>query len=582
MSEDTRRRDFALLVAWVVALYSSLAAVRPVAEALRERGVLTAVVALISLLVFGATLLLLRDRPGDRPAVPLPAVLLTALAAAWLSQHWALPEERIHLAQYGPVGVLAWRALGGRTLAALVLALGLGFVDEGIQGALPSRTFDVLDVFANGVAASAGVLLVRGGRSAWAAPVLLVAARLVLGAAGPSLPAVSAPTSAVIPPSSPAATFPEASVLLITIDALRADRVPPWGRAQVPTPQLDRLAAGSLALEQAVANALWTTPSMVTLLTGLNPARHGVAGRGLELHPEVRTPLETLVDAGWATHGFAGEGSETYRNLGFQSELGAAPDFAALFAKRAFVWMHLRDVHAPYDASPERLAELGLSLPIPSSPILDRARSHPTVPRADFPGDHGWLRPAIEALYDAEVATADAALGRVLTQIPEDVLVILSSDHGEELLERGGIGHASTTLDSHPQPELLEIPLLIRFPDRRRAGETQPGRMEQQDVMPTVMSLLGVPTEGPVDGRDLARVLGSGGEIPPRPALIHSSACGWQCSDQLPLVHGWWAEELSRCAGPPATCPPPLRAALERAAAQQVGTVRSPPPSQGE
>ncbi len=582
MTGDTRRRDLALLVAWVGALYASLAAVRPVAEALRAAGVLTAVVALISLLVFGATLLLLRDRPGDRPAVPLPAVLLTALAAAWLSLHWTLPEERIHLAQYGPVGVLAWRALGGRTLAALALALVLGLVDEGIQGALSSRTFDAWDVFANGVAASAGVLLVRGGRGAWAAPALLLVARLVLGAAGPSLPAVTAPTPAAITPSVPTATFPTTSVLLVTIDALRADRVPPWGRAQVPTPQLDRLAAESLAVEQALANALWTTPSMVTLLTGLNPARHGVAGRGLELHPQVRTPLETLVDAGWSTHGFAGDGSETYRNLGFGAELGEAPDFAALFTQRAFVWMHLRDVHAPYDASPERLEELGLSPSIPSSPILDRARSHPTVPRADFPGDHSWLRPAIEALYDAEVADADAALGRVLDQVPEDVLVVLTADHGEELLERGGIGHASTTLESHPQPELLETPLLIRFPDRRRAGETQPGRMEQQDVMPTLMSLLGVPIEGPVDGRDLADALLSGGEIPPRPALIHSSACGWQCGEQRPLVHGWWADELERCAGPPATCPPSLREALERAAAQQVGTVRSPPPSQGE
>ena len=163
----TQRRDAVLLGLWMGAILSTLELVRPMAEALRGRGSLGATVVISSLIAAGVAALLLRDRPGQRTPVPVGAAIATVLAAGWLSLHWVLPEERIHLAMYGPVGVLAWRALGGRTGPALLLGIALGGLDEAVQGWLPSRTFDALDVLANGVAASAGVLLVRGGRGAW-------------------------------------------------------------------------------------------------------------------------------------------------------------------------------------------------------------------------------------------------------------------------------------------------------------------------------------------------------------------------------------------------------------------------------
>ena len=652
----TSRRDAGLLVGWVLALYVGAAWARPAAEALRARGLLASSVWILSAGVFLGILALLRDRPGrrpptpslgrpsddrpggwppspplgrpsddrpggrppagslrglshgpSRPPLPIPplALLATGLAAAWLATWWNLPEERIHLAQYGPVGVLAWRAIGGRLAPALVLGASLGLGDELVQGLLPSRTFDWWDVVANGIAAAAGVFVARGGRGAWTAPAILLGARLLLPVLHPGHPGVSpasgdpgrdgvspppvhpseprpafatgAAPDAAAPPAQVAqpAPYRGASVLLVTIDALRADRVPPWGHAAVPTPALDRLASEALALDGR-ANALWTTPSMVSLFTGLDPATHGVAGRGLELAPSITTPLETLQRAGWRVSGHAGDDTETYRNLGFEREIDPdrPPETVAaeeLMAGPAFLWLHLRSIHAPYDTPVERLDALGLPRP-PPSPVLDRARSHYTVPRAQFPGDHAWLKPALSALYDAEVADADAALGRILGALDAagvEPIVVLTADHGEELLERNGIGHASTTLASQPWPELVDVPLLIRFPDGRRAGERALGGVQQVDVLRSLLPLLGLRPEPaapgvPLDGRDLSAFWLAGRAPPAVPVLVHSSPCGWQCPPERraervsALFDGRWL----RCTD---TCPPALQERLDAA-----------------
>jgi hypothetical protein len=295
-------------------------------------------------------------------------------------------------------------------VAALALAAAIGVGDELLQGTLADRQFDPWDVVGNTVASAAAVLLARGGRGAWGAVALLVAARLVLPVVHPGHPGIgdgadgSAPTP-LAAADEPALDYAGAPILLVTVDALRADFVAPWGASPVPTPVFSRLARESVSFDEVFANSIWTTPSMVSFLVGLGPAVHGVQERGRELAPSIETPLEALVEAGWRTLGYAGDETETYRNLGFQSELDRDGDMLAEVVSAlasptpTFVWLHLRDVHAPYDATPDRLAELGLPAELPVSPILDRARTGYTVPRADFPGHHGWLKGPIRALY---------------------------------------------------------------------------------------------------------------------------------------------------------------------------------------
>ena len=540
----------------VLATWATSGIARQAASHLRDQGLLAWVVAL-AFLAMAAILAeaLATGRHGIRVS---PTLLVVTLgSAALLFLRWELPEERFHLALYPFLGYLAWLAVGTRSGPAAALVVAAGVCDESLQGLHAARQFDWMDVVANVVGGLLVPLLTLEGRRAWSAPALLlvVAATFVpLQAAIGVQPAATVeavdpawlvPTfppreAQAAPPQTPdpAAPYANHDVLLITIDALRADHVPPYGHAPVATPTLDALAAQSVAVRTMWSPATWTTPAMVSIFTALHPAVHGVGSRGLEAAPGPVYPLETLAAAGWRIRGYAGDDEETYRNLGIPPGRGALETWLE-GDDRLFAWTHLRDVHAPYDTTPARLAELRLEEVLPAAAILDRARSHPTVPRALFPGRHDWLIPAIRALYAAEVADADGSLREVLAALDasgraDRTIVVLTADHGEELLENDGIGHASTTLDSLPRPELVEVPLLVRFPDGRGAGTRRGGDLRHEDLLPSLWPLLGVThaplsPDAPLHGQDRSALLLGTPVDPDVPRWFLSSPCGWQC-----------------------------------------------------
>jgi len=618
------------LLGLVLILYGSLGMTRSLTEWLRGEGLLMlAVVAAISAALAGLLALLRSQRALD--PVPLPALLLAAPAGAPLLTVFQQPEEQFHLAIYLVVGALAWAASGRRLAAALLLAAAIGAGDELLQLLVPSRYFDARDLLVNVGVGTATVLLASGGRRSFlAAPALLclwLAMQTIAAPAAPPSPvsedaaielqfalptpspeaaaprsaAVAAPSEAAsaaapYPGAGAAAPYPGASVVFISIDALRADHLRPWGEPPVPLPVFEQLRASSVSFEEVFANAAWTSPGMLAFLTGLHPSVHRVEQRGVNFPAGPVTFLETLVAAGYATWGFAGEAEENYGNLGFQQQLDRSLAPEAMLSRAlaaqdgpAFVWLHLRDIHAPYDATAADLEALGLPSSLPDSPILNRARTHHTVPRADFPGRHGWLQEPIRALYAAELARQDAIVGRVLASLDgiEDLIVVVSADHGEELLDHDAIGHASTTLHSAPHPELVRIPLFVRLPDGRGAGQVRAGIFEQIDLVPTLGSLLGVaarePVAGvPLDGRDLSAALLHGAPADDdHSVLVSTSPCGWQCPPERrgerihAFIRGrdWWFCDPG--AGP---CEEPfptlLGAAAERAQRLHAGAAK--------
>ncbi len=615
------------VVVFVGVMYALLGPARGLAEYLRESHRLAATVDGLAL-ALGFVVVrqgLTEDdvAGGIRPSGLLGAALFAA-AAYGLAMHWSLPEERFHLPQYFAVALVMWWATEGRVGLALGLALAVGVGDEVVQWVLPNRTFDPRDLLANACCGASAVLFLGGGRARFAAPVVLAVCWAVLAVFPPyiapaPLPeptptAAADPTPQPLPSLDPApapvlvlgpGAYRGAPVILLTVDALRADHVEPWGRAPVPTPHLDRLRAESVTFSEVLSEAAWTSPGIVSLITGLAPAVHGVEVRGVDLNPEILTPLDVLVDAGYRTLGFAADDSETYRNLGFETALlrDAPPaealaqglDVAAAASPDApvFAWLHLRQVHAPYDATPARLAELGLDVELPDAPILARARGAHTVPREMFPGRHHWLRDAIAALYAAEVADADAALGEVLAALEargllERAIVVLTADHGEELLEHHGIGHASTTLDTAPHPEVTRIPLFVRLPDGRGAGKIVAERFVQSDLSPTLLTLLGAPSPettgldhsvAVLDGPNLkASHPREPDHVPPtREVLLSTSPCGWQCPPERrsERVHAWVSgRDRLFCRAPvddPSGCPAPIRQAVTAARALQAG-----------
>ena len=294
------------------------------------------------------------------------------------------------------------------------------------------------------------------------------------------------------------------NLLLISIDTLRADRLGSYGYAAAETPHLDALARAGLRFAQATTVVPLTLPAHSSLLTGTFPSWHGVRDNGgFYLGEEQITLAEVLRERGYRTGGFVGafvldrrwgiaQGFERFFDEFDFEKFDQAPsmDFiqrpGSEVADRAAAWIeqdrdrpffafvHLYDPHTPYQA--------------------------PEPFRSRFPA-------TIDGAYDAEVAAADAHVGRLLTTLRThgrlaDTLVIIVGDHGEMLGEHGEQQHGFFIYDA-----AARIPLII-------AGPGVPVReLKDQvrivDIMPTALDWLAVPSPSAVQGTSL-RPLASG------------------------------------------------------------------------
>ena len=289
-----------------------------------------------------------------------------------------------------------------------------------------------------------------GGKTSWRRVKLYatIVVGLVLGC--------SSPDPGEVAPARPVAEGPD--VVLITIDTLRADRVGAYGDDRARTPVLDRLASEGALFREAIATTPLTLPSHASLLTGLYPAHHGLRDNGgFRLASSVETVAERLSSAGYRTGAFVSayvldaawgldQGFDEYRAPFHPADVAGAANFGALeisgaetvnaaraFLREegaAFVWVHLFEPHLPW-------------------------ASHP-----------GWDGDP----YRGEVAYTDEIVGRLLHDVPDDALVIVTSDHGEGLWdhgerEHGLLVHRATT----------RVPLIIRPPEGIEAESESAG-----------------------------------------------------------------------------------------------------------
>jgi len=267
-----------------------------------------------------------------------------------------------------------------------------------------------------------------------------------------------------------------APVVLISIDTLRADHLPAYGYRRVETPAIDALARDAILFENAYSQVPLTLPSHTVLLTGLPPYANGVRDNlGFRLAPSVPTLASLLRGAGYATGAAVSSlalradrgldaGFDFYDDhfsKGSPDERPGRESAAVLLrwldsvsGKPALLFLHLYEPHTPY-----------------SPPEPFRARY------ADRP-------------YDGEIAAADAAAGEFLADLKrrglyDRALVILLSDHGEGLGDHGEDEHGVFLYR-----EAIRVPLLVKLPGARRAGERVARPVGLVDVLPTVASLV--------------------------------------------------------------------------------------------
>jgi arylsulfatase A-like enzyme/Tfp pilus assembly protein PilF len=316
-----------------------------------------------------------------------------------------------------------------------------------------------------------------------------------------------------------AARSSNAPVVLVSIDTLRADRLPAYGYKGVETPAIDRLQRDAILFENAYSHSPLTFPSHASLLTGLLPPEHGVRNNiGYKLEPKHETLASVLRARGYATGAAVSafvlrratgidQGFDSYDEVvtaAGAKAVGEVQRDGPTTVARALTWLrgvggrpfflfvHLYEPHTPWTPPADQLARYG-------------------------------------ATYEGEIAAADAALGQLLDGLRQlgrydEALVLLVSDHGEGLDDHGEAEHGILLYR-----EAIHVPLLVKLPRAERGGSRQTALAGLRDVAPTVAALVGVAPPRGAHGRNL---LDAGGAAT---ASVYSET-------YYPRIHLGWSE----------------------------------------
>lgn len=311
------------------------------------------------------------------------------------------------------------------------------------------------------------------------------------------------------------------NILLISIDALRADHLSCYGYDRMTSPVLDELASRGTRFSRAFVNTHGTPPSHTTLLSSLYQETHRVDLDGGISHQndhripeEVVLVQEILQREGWRTVAVTGGGY-------MSAEFGFARGFDDFFDRAhgadeeaekllevlgrqtgeqrpIFALFHTYEVHSPY-APPAGFEQLfgeysGEIEPTNDALIAIQGKASKVLKKSDF--DY------LEALYDGGIRYTDRILGDLFSALEkidflDNAVVIITADHGEEFGEHGGVLHGGKLYE-----ELLHVPLIF-FGTGVEQGVVDPRLVSLVDVAPTILAAAGLPIPERMEGRDL-------------------------------------------------------------------------------
>ncbi len=312
-------------------------------------------------------------------------------------------------------------------------------------------------------------------------------------------------------------------VILVTVDALRADFVSAIDKGNTPTPHMDSLAGDGIVFTSVISPAPWTLPSLSSLMTGISPDVHLTKKAASKLPDRLQTLAEYLRDSGYTTgaivfnpylkrthnlsKGFIHY--DVYPKTLIGNSLGARilkKIFTRRFRELAttddltdsaiewlklnknkdyFLWVHYLDPHAPY-APPGEFLPKGKA-PATIGTSFDRSSDIRDGKFTPSQYEREWIR----GLYGGEVLYVDKNIGRLFDTLKQlamydDSLIILTADHGEEFWEHGGVDHGHTLYN-----ELLRVPLIIKLPSSSFKGRINTP-VSTHSIMPTILDVCSI------------------------------------------------------------------------------------------
>jgi arylsulfatase A-like enzyme len=322
---------------------------------------------------------------------------------------------------------------------------------------------------------------------------------------------------------------PPRGIVLVTIDALRADHLRCYGYDRNTSPFIDTIAQQGVLFTNAYATSSWTVPSMASIFTGLYPknhgVRHGVSRQG-EVYNQQVLPRDLpnltalLKEDGYTTVGISSN-LHMSKNTGFARgfdhfilrRYGRASSMNEALqsvleeiesARRWFLWIHYFDPHDPYFFRRPWAESYCTDREI-CQEISNEEMAMQRLRALHQSGElEGKLPRALRSLYDSEINYCDEHLKLALQALPgfEDSLLIITSDHGEEFDDHGGLGHGTSLYE-----ELVRVPLIVRFPGARHAGVRIDHQVSIVDILPTIVEALGLKVPQTADGESLVRLI---------------------------------------------------------------------------
>ncbi len=365
-------------------------------------------------------------------------------------------------------------------------------------------------------------------------------------------------------------------IVLLVLDTARADHFSAYGYERDTTPSLERLAARGTLFESLQAPSPWTVPTMASLWTGLYPSQHGagvVSKQGeprlfegvhslIGFHRGAETLTERLRAAGFRTFARVAnalleldcfeDGFDEIETRGGRADAVVAwglERMEAFRSERFFLYLHFMDAHAPLRPPPKHLARYLDDPPGDGEVESFRRRvatwdGYTRPERLRSPGLEAFAADRT-AVYDGTLHFLDAQIGRLVQAfddagLADEVLFVVTSDHGEELWDHWELQLDAYDVDAKPKvgvahghtlfQELLRVPLILAGPGVP-AGRVVSTPQRQLDLGATVLDLAGLPP--PLgDARSLVPLL-EGGSVGPADLYSEGLAYGHELRSLL-------------------------------------------------
>jgi len=300
------------------------------------------------------------------------------------------------------------------------------------------------------------------------------------------------------------------NIILISIDALRADHMSCYGYHRNTSPNIDRLASEGVLFKNAFSQATWTLPSHASIFLSQYVWRHKVDTPKKKLGNSPPTLAEILKYRNYTTCAFVGtgfllpkfglnRGFETYKFGEFASLEKCLSWLESARNKKFFLFIHAFDVHSPYNP------------PLLYFDLYTKGScegKHLRTSKGITPDKLDVSKLAIEeidyiiAVYDGDINYVDDRLGKIFEKlnqmgIDDNTIIILTADHGEAFKEHGKFEHGYK-----PYIEEVHVPLIIKGPGipKNRIYENY---VQHIDIPPTIFDILNIPQIKKIQGRSL-------------------------------------------------------------------------------